>query len=101
VASYPIAAPPQDARNSHGDAIRTSCSLWVINTGDIVMPVPGESPTGGHAMCIVGLVSEPANVALDGDRFIIRNSWGQAWGITSPTDRATERSRIGTSGGSA
>ena len=54
------------------------------NTGDIVMPVPGEIGVGGHAMCIVGYVPLPRNRALDGGRFIIRNSWGQAWGITSP-----------------
>jgi len=59
-------------------------NVWVAKTGDIVMPVPGEIAVGGHAMCMVGYISTPKNLAIGGGRFIIRNSWGASWGISSP-----------------
>lgn len=62
---------------------------WYANTyvklsGDIVMPTPGEVRSGGHAMCIVGCQILPNNPELGLGRFILRNSWGTAWGIKSP-----------------
>ena len=59
-------------------------STAVAFSGDITMPIPGEIRTGGHAMCIVGCVDLPDKPALGGGRFILRNSWGAAWGINSP-----------------
>ena len=43
-------------------------------SGQITMPLPGESSEGGHAMVIVGY-QEDASVP-GGGFFIIRNSWG-------------------------
>jgi C1A family cysteine protease len=45
----------------------------VSQTGDISMPGDGESIVGGHAMLAVGY-DDATRV------FIIRNSWGKAWG---------------------
>lgn len=42
-------------------------------TGAVVTPTVGETKLGGHAMLIVGV-----NVAMK--TFIVRNSWGKAWG---------------------
>jgi len=42
-------------------------------TGYIPMPKPDEAPDGGHAMLLVGYQSGPR-------RFIVRNSWSDAWG---------------------
>jgi len=57
---------------------------YVKLSGDIVMPIPGEVRVGGHAMCIVGCIELRANPELGYGRFIIRNSWGKAWGIHNP-----------------
>jgi hypothetical protein len=59
-------------------------SKWVAHTGEITMPIPNEIRAGGHAMCLVGYVELPHNPELGFGRFILRNSWGQNWGITSP-----------------
>jgi hypothetical protein len=51
-------------------------------TGKITLPLPGEQPVSGHAMCIVGYVDD-----LDvpgGGYFITRNSWGLDWAADSP-----------------
>ena len=48
----------------------------VQRTGEILNPFPGETPNGGHAMCLVGYDDDPGNVALGGGRFRVRNSWG-------------------------
>jgi C1A family cysteine protease len=45
----------------------------VAKTGIVPMPGPNESMLGGHAVHIVG--DQP-----DQRRFILRNSWGVAWG---------------------
>lgn len=57
-------------------------SKWVAYTGDITMPVPNEFRAGGHAMCLVGYIDLP-NIGLGGGRFILRNSWGDKWGINN------------------
>lgn len=44
-------------------------SADVARTG--VVPMPTGRPLGGHAMVCVG---------YEGDRFLVRNSWGAAWG---------------------
>jgi hypothetical protein len=50
----------------------------VGQTGEIPMPIPGSNSDGGHAICVVGYELN-ANVP-GGGAFIIRNSWGTAWG---------------------
>ena len=59
-------------------------STYVAYTGDITMPIPGEIRAGGHAMAIIGCLDEPARPEIGGGRFMLRNSWGSAWGINSP-----------------
>src|SRR5215472_17082591 len=42
-------------------------------TGIVPMPVPDDSPAGGHAICLVGY--------YDSKRvFSFRNSWRESWG---------------------
>jgi hypothetical protein len=67
---------PQDQRNTIAtpDA-SVSCRIY---TGNIPMPVPGEVPTFSHSLCVVGYQDEPDGV------FVLRNSWGDRWGIGSP-----------------
>ena len=55
-------------------------SMEVRRTGDITNPLPGEAPSGGHAMCLVGYVDMPDRPEIGGGRFILRNSWGSLWG---------------------
>ena len=45
----------------------------VASTGVIPLPQPSESPVGGHAVACVGY-DDAAQT------FIVRNSWGAAWG---------------------
>jgi C1A family cysteine protease len=52
-------------------------------TGNIPNPVPGELAVGGHALCIVGYADEPTAPGLGGGRFVVRNSWGKAFGAAS------------------
>jgi C1A family cysteine protease len=42
-------------------------------TGEMMMPVSGEQPEGGHAVLAVGYDDQK-------QAFLIRNSWGQNWG---------------------
>jgi C1A family cysteine protease len=48
-------------------------SLDVEKTGIVPMPSPGEPVAGGHAVMAVGYDDAQ-------QRFIVRNSWGAAWG---------------------
>lgn len=45
----------------------------VAQTGVVDMPKPNEKQLGGHAVCCVGYDDAT-------QRFIVRNSWGPAWG---------------------
>lgn len=57
----------------------------VAKTGNITLPIPGEVRAGGHAMCLVGYIDDdPTAVGTGGGRFLLRNSWGQSWGFSSP-----------------
>jgi hypothetical protein len=51
-------------------------------TGKITLPLPGEEPAGGHAMCVVGYVDDAT--VPGGGYFIVRNSWGAQWASDSP-----------------
>jgi C1A family cysteine protease len=46
----------------------------VASTGMVPMPSPTDSPIGGHAVLAVGY----DDIA---QRFLVRNSWGQEWGL--------------------
>lgn len=59
-------------------------SRQVAYTGDITMPIPGEVRVGGHAMAIVGCLDQPDHPEIGSGRFILRNSWGTSWGVSSP-----------------
>ena len=60
----------------------------VAETGCVPMPSAGEQPLGGHAVLAVGYDDATG-------RFLIRNSWGVAWGdgghFTLPYAYLTER----------
>jgi len=49
-------------------------SAQVARTGVVPMPKPTEAALGGHAMLCVGYDDLMA-------RFLVRNSWGDSWGI--------------------
>ena len=49
-------------------------SAAVAKTGKLNMPKKNESVVGGHAVVAVGYDDTSK-------RFIVRNSWGAAWGI--------------------
>jgi C1A family cysteine protease len=49
-------------------------SQEVSRTGAVPMPKPGERLLGGHAVLAVGYDQAK-------QRFIVRNSWGAAWGL--------------------
>ena len=53
-------------------------SAMVVDSGNISMPLPGETSTAGHALVLVGYEDNPEFAG--GGFFIIRNSWGSAWG---------------------
>lgn len=46
----------------------------VAATGQASLPRPGERAVGGHAVMAVGYED-------DGERFLVRNSWGAGWGM--------------------
>lgn len=53
-------------------------SLEVMLTGNVPTPDPMSSTIlGGHCCVIVG-------VDMENERFLVRNSWGEDWGIKSP-----------------
>jgi C1A family cysteine protease len=58
----------------------------VAKTGILNMPAKTEKMLGGHAVCAVGY-------DMPSKRFIVRNSWGDAWGqkgyFTMPFDYVT------------
>ena len=47
------------------------------DTGEIPLPIPGEMPDGGHAVCVVGY--ETNDRVPGGGLFVFRNSWGASW----------------------
>lgn len=49
-------------------------SQEVANTGQVPMPGPDEYVLGGHAVLVVGYDDST-------QRFIVRNSWGEGWGL--------------------
>ena len=63
-------------------------SQQVAKTGIVDMPKPGEKTLGGHAVMAVGYNDKQK-------RFIVRNSWGEDWGVkgyfTMPYDYVADR----------
>jgi C1A family cysteine protease len=57
----------------------SSMVVWV--TGEITLPLSGESMDQGHAICLIGYVDDAS--IPGGGYFIIRNSWGETWGQRS------------------
>ena len=51
-------------------------------TGDIHLPLPGETLEGGHALCMVGYQSDAS--VPGGGYFLVRNSWGAGYASQSP-----------------
>lgn len=49
----------------------------VARTGKINMPIPNESPIGGHEMALIGYVDDTKRPG--GGDMILRNSWGTKW----------------------
>lgn len=49
-------------------------STAVARTGMVPLPGPDEAPLGGHAVALVGYDDVTRH-------FIVRNSWGQGWGV--------------------
>lgn len=56
-------------------------SVEVMRTGAIVLPLPGEQPLSGHAVCLVGYRTDASRPG--GGEFVLRNSWGPTWGESS------------------
>lgn len=52
------------------------------STGAIPMPLPGEAPTDGHAMVLVGYADDLQYAG--GGYFVFRNSWGTVWAANCP-----------------
>jgi len=48
--------------------------------GEIPFPKAGESVLGGHAMLVVGY-DDAKKIGTSKGAFLIRNSWGTAWGV--------------------
>lgn len=74
-----IALPVFDApsRRIHNWATRAAQTY-----GEVQNPLPGWSVSGGHAVCCVGFQPDPYEPL--GGHFVIRNSWGTAWGHGLP-----------------
>jgi C1A family cysteine protease len=63
---------------------------WAAMLGQITIPVPNEMSSAAHAMCAVGYIDQPEFPEIGGGRFIVRNSWGEEWGLLNPwSDRVT------------
>jgi hypothetical protein len=58
-------------------------NVEVTRTGEIVLPIPEEERTGGHAMCIVGYEDLPSEGEWGGGKFLVRNSWDSYWATES------------------
>jgi len=68
-------------------AIAIPVYSWATNpathdTGNIGMPLPGETSNAGHAIVLVGYADDPAYPG--GGYFILRNSYGTQWGSQCP-----------------
>jgi C1A family cysteine protease len=54
----------------------------VTDSGNIGMPLPGETSQYGHALVLVGFADD--GTFPGGGYFIIRNSYGTTWGAHCP-----------------
>lgn len=53
----------------------------IRNSGEVTMPIPGDTSNEGHAICLVGYEDLSGEDELGGGRFIVRNSWDSYWGV--------------------
>ncbi len=53
----------------------------IRNSGEVTMPIPGDTSNEGHAICLVGYEDLSGEEELGGGRFILRNSWDSYWGV--------------------
>jgi hypothetical protein len=64
----------------------TSTDNWSTRVGKlfgyVIDPPPGSAVSAGHAVCVTGF--EPDSEEPTGGYFVIRNSWGRAWGSNLP-----------------
>lgn len=69
-----------DAEHPVALAVKT-WPLWTravaVQTGDIMLPIPGTTATGAHAVCVYGYRDGPEP---GGGVFLFKNSWGTDWG---------------------
>lgn len=70
----------QDPLTPDGPTNWTTPVGWLYGT--VINPPPTAVVVGGHCVCITGFVADAAEPA--GGYFIIRNSWGTAWGSENP-----------------
>ncbi len=47
------------------------------DTGEVLMPIPGERSDGGHAVCLIGYELDASQAG--GGVLLFRNSWGRTW----------------------
>ena len=100
----PVPPPPGVATSIHGllsngrpvaisvpvfyDPVKVDSNNWNVRSaqewGEVLDPLKGMSAKGGHAVCITGYVQDPS--AAGGGWFILRNSWGVAWGRLAGTN---------------
>ncbi|AHE55069.1 C1 family peptidase [Sphingomonas sanxanigenens] len=57
-------------------------STYATQTGRLNMRIGNEAGAGGHAMCLIGYQDDADQPG--GGFFILRNSWGTAWGSQCP-----------------
>lgn len=76
--SLPVFVDPTMAAN--GPNNWTTQIGWLY--GRVLNPPPRSVVVGGHCVCVTGFV--PDQNEPNGGHFIIRNSWGGAWGSQAP-----------------
>lgn len=73
--TLPVFKDPMSGMNNWGTPLSWS-------HGVVLDPPPTSVRDGGHAVCITGFVASAAEPS--GGYFVLRNSWGPAWGHSLP-----------------